>query len=64
MHSYNARLKTSARITLQGRYGMFSGGCLLILLISGVLETLPFSLLGQVPGAAGILLRLALAFSI
>ncbi len=64
MHSYNARLKTSARITLQGRYGMFSGGCLLILLISGVLETLPVSLLGQVPGTAGILLRLALAFSI
>ena len=64
MSRYNARLKTRARITLQGRYGMFAGGYLLLLLISSFLERIPSSLFGQVPGAGGTVIRLFLAFSI
>ena len=64
MTRYSAYLKTKARITLQGRYGMFIGGLLLIALISMILNTLPGTLLGQVPGISGILLRFFLAFAV
>ena len=64
MNRYSAYLKTRARITLQGRYGSFSAGLLLIALISMILNTLPVSLLGQVPGISGIFLRFLLSFAV
>lgn len=64
MNRYSAHLKSRARITLHGRYGMFAGGFLFLTLACAVLETLPGSLFGQVPGTAGILLRLVLSFAV
>lgn len=64
MKRYSSHLKTRARVTLQGRYGIFTGGLILILLISAILETLPVSLFGQVPGIPGIAVRLILSFAI
>lgn len=64
MNRYSTVLKTKARITLQGRYGIFIGGLLILGLISLILDSLPSSLLGQVPGIPGLLLRFLFSFAI
>lgn len=64
MNRYSTYLKTKARITLQGRYGIFIGGLLLIALVSMLLNMLPVSLLGHVPGTAGNILRFLLSFAV
>ena len=50
MNRYSTVLKTKARITLQGRYGIFIGGLLIMGLISLILDSLPSSLLGAGSG--------------